>query len=51
MFDLVDSKASEDLILDFYTKNKLITGVCHGPATFSRLWLPGTKTMLSMDTK
>jgi putative intracellular protease/amidase len=46
MFDLVDSKVSEDVILDFHAKNKLITGVCHGPATFSRLTLPGSKTML-----
>jgi putative intracellular protease/amidase len=46
MFDLVDSKASEDVILDFHAKNKLITGVCRGPATFSRLALPGTTTKL-----
>jgi putative intracellular protease/amidase len=35
MFDLVDSKASGEVIIDFYAKNKLITGICHGPATFS----------------
>jgi putative intracellular protease/amidase len=46
MFDLVNSKASEDVILDFHAKDKLITGVCHGPAAFSRLTLPGTNIKL-----
>lgn len=51
MFDLVDSKISEEVILDFHAKNKLITGVCHGPATFSRLTLPGTNTKLLQGHK
>jgi putative intracellular protease/amidase len=51
MFDLVDSKASEDVILEFHDKNKLVTGICHGPATFSRLTLPGTNTMLLQGHK
>jgi putative intracellular protease/amidase len=46
MFDLVDSKASKEVILDFHAENKLITGICHGPATFSRIRLPGANTML-----
>ena len=46
MFDLVSSPASTTLLLQFHASHKLISGICHGPATFSRLVLPGTNTYL-----
>lgn len=46
MFDLVDSTVSQKLILEFYAKRKIISAICHGPAVFSRIRLPGTETWL-----
>jgi len=44
MFDVVQSKASEAVIGDFHTKNKLISAVCHGSAALAHLKVPGTNT-------
>lgn len=44
MFDVIQSKASETVIGEFHTKNKLISGVCHGSAVLSHLKVPGTNT-------
>lgn len=43
MFDLVTSKASAAIISNFYSENKLISGICHGPAVMAHLKAPGSK--------
>ena len=44
MFDLVQSKDSKAIIGEFHAENKLISAVCHGPATLAHLKIPGTNT-------
>ena len=43
MFDLVTSDASAAIVGNFYASNKLMTGICHGPAVFSHLKAPDTE--------
>ncbi|KIW12163.1 hypothetical protein PV08_09438 [Exophiala spinifera] len=40
MFDVIDSKTAEEVILDFYHQNKLLTGVCHGSAAYAHVKNP-----------
>lgn len=42
MFDIVDSPTSHAVILAFYAKNKLLTGICHGSAAFAHVTAPGS---------
>ena len=41
MMDLVDSAASAAVITELYKANKLIAGICHGPAVLANVSKPG----------
>jgi len=41
MFDLATDATSHTLINEFYTHNKIISAVCHGPAALTHVKLPG----------
>lgn len=40
MFDLATDETSHKLINEFYTHNKIISAVCHGPAALTHVKLP-----------
>ncbi|KAJ9611008.1 hypothetical protein H2204_015274 [Knufia peltigerae] len=42
MFDVIDSKAAEEVILDFYNQKKLLSGICHGSAAFAHVRDPSS---------
>lgn len=42
MFDIVDSPVAAAITTDFYTKKKLLTGICHGSAAFAHVDAPGS---------
>jgi putative intracellular protease/amidase len=41
MFDLATDETSHKLINEFYTHNKIISAVCHGPAALTHVKIPG----------
>jgi putative intracellular protease/amidase len=41
MFDLATDSTSHKLINEFYTANKIISAVCHGPAALTHVKIPG----------
>ena len=41
MFDLATDATSHKLINEFYTSNKVISAVCHGPAALTHVKIPG----------
>jgi len=41
MFDLATDETSHKLINEFYTHNKIISAVCHGPAALTNVKIPG----------
>lgn len=41
MFDLATDETSHKLINEFYTHNKIISAVCHGPAALAHVKIPG----------
>jgi len=46
MFDLASDKTSQDLIREFYNKNKIIAAVCHGPVALAQVELDDGKKLL-----
>lgn len=42
MFDLVSDTTSAELVQTLYTQNKVLSGVCHGPAVFARVTVAET---------
>jgi len=47
MFDLATSATSHKLINEFYTHNRIISAVCHGPAALVNVTLPNGSSLLS----
>lgn len=41
MFDLVDDKDSQQLIVEFYNAGKTVAAVCHGPIAFANVKIDG----------
>ncbi|MEM8962733.1 MAG: type 1 glutamine amidotransferase domain-containing protein [Acidobacteriota bacterium] len=46
MFDLATDPTLKSLIADFWTDEKVVGSVCHGPASLLGVVLPGGKTLL-----
>ncbi len=47
MFDLATSPTSHKLINEFYSHNKIISAVCHGPAALVNVKLPSGEYLIS----
>lgn len=47
MFDLATDPTSHKLINEFYTHNKIISAVCHGPAALVNVKLPSGEFLIS----
>jgi len=47
MFDLATDPTSHALVKEFYTQNKIISAVCHGPAALSHVKLPSGQSLLA----
>jgi len=47
MFDLAVDETSHKLITEFYTHNKIISAVCHGPAALVAVKLPSGEYLLN----
>jgi len=41
MWDLATDETSHKLINEFYTHNKIVAAVCHGPAALTHVKIPG----------
>lgn len=41
MWDLATDETSHKLINEFYTHNKIVSAVCHGPAALTHVKIPG----------
>jgi putative intracellular protease/amidase len=50
MFDLAVDADSQKLIAEFAQKGKVVSAVCHGPAAFVNVTLPGGKHLLEGKT-
>lgn len=46
MFDLATDATSQKLIAEFYSKDKVVAAVCHGPAAFVNVTLPNGEHLL-----
>lgn len=46
MFDLADDTISQALVREFYTQNKIISSVCHGPAALVNVKLDDGRYLL-----
>lgn len=49
MMDLVDSQVSSDIVSKLYAQNKIISGICHGPAVFARVKDPADSSKYLLD--
>jgi len=47
MFDLAQDPTTSKLLGEFYTHNRIIAAVCHGPAALTHVKLPSGDTLLS----
>jgi len=50
MFDLATDSTSHKLINEFYTHNKIVAAVCHGPAALCNVKLPSGESLISGQT-
>jgi len=50
MFDIATDPISIQLVRDFYSAGKVVAAVCHGPAAFVNVALPGGKHILAGKT-
>lgn len=50
MFDLAKDETSHKLINEFWSKNKIVSAVCHGPAALAYVKLPSGQYFLSGQT-
>jgi len=46
MFDLATLPLAKEIVADFWTANKPVSAVCHGPAALLGVVLPGGETLL-----
>jgi putative intracellular protease/amidase len=47
MWDLAHDETSHKLINEFYSRNKIVSAVCHGPAALAYVKLPSGQYLLS----